>query len=231
MARLLRIADRFAEGPAAAALRGRGHRIGTHVRVAGALERVGRLAPDVVLLDGLGDADLALRLLRALRAQHETADLPVVIVVASDDPHEVVRGLEGGADVCVLPGVSGTELVARVDALIRRSAPHASPAPLVAGPLRLDPAGSVATVDGVPLALDRIEFELLRHLAAYPDGLQRRTRLLARLWPGRDDVDVRTVDAYVARLRDALGARGLPEAIETVRGLGYRWVAAATVRG
>lgn len=224
----MRVADRLAEGPVASALRSRGHRITVHEGAAGALASICSLAPDLVLMEYVDDVDGALLLASEMRGHPECADLPVVLVVNGSTSQEIVRGLDAGADMCVPWSVSEPEANARIAALVRRKAPHAFPAPISSGPLFLDPARFRADVGGQTAPLDRLQFELLRHLVAYPNGIQARKRLLARVWPGREDVDLRTVDVYVARLRDVLSAYGMPDSIETVRGHGYRWVGMST---
>jgi two-component system phosphate regulon response regulator PhoB len=231
VARLLRVASGFAERSAAGVLHARGHLVCPYAGTAGALERIASRAPDLVVLECPDDDEGMLALLQRIRSRAECADLPVAIVTHLDDPMHTVRCLESGADTCIPWNVSDLEFAARIDALLRRRAPHAVAVPLSAGALTIDPVGQRVAVDGAPIPLDRLEFDLLRHLVAYPDAVQARSRLLARIWPDRDDVDLRTVDAYVARLREPLCAAGLEDAIETVRGVGYRWVGTARARG
>ncbi|MFO0597643.1 MAG: response regulator [Myxococcaceae bacterium] len=176
--------------------------------------------PDVVVLD-LMLPDLSGReVCRRLRATPETAEVPIVMLTARGEESDRVSGFEVGADDYVTKPFSPRELTLRIRALLRRSRPGGSPQVLKVGLLSLDLGSHRAWVAGRELELTALEFKLLHQFVARPGRMQSREQLLADVWGITSPVETRTVDTHVMRLRDKLGdAR---EAIETVRGVGYR---------
>ncbi|MHB1951802.1 MAG: winged helix-turn-helix domain-containing protein, partial [Acidiferrobacteraceae bacterium] len=117
---------------------------------------------------------------------------------------------------------SPRELLARIKALLRRTAPLTADEPLAVGTLVLDPAAHRVTGRGVPISLGPTEFRLLRFLMSHPNRVQSRARVLDQVWGPNVYVDERTVDVHIRRLRKALSASGHDRLIQTVRGAGYR---------
>ncbi|WP_281257794.1 response regulator transcription factor [Asanoa hainanensis] len=190
-----------------------------------ALEHLGRNQVDVVLLDlMLPDVD-GLEVCRKVR---QSSDVPLIIVTARTDSHDVVAGLEAGADDYVVKPFVAKVLAARVRALLRRAgAPgETEPSAVTVGPLEIRPAEAVVLRDGAQVALTRTEFQLLVELARRTGEVVSRTDLLQRVW-GYDYLgDGRLVDVHVRRLRGKVERDpGNPRHLLTVRGLGYKLVA------
>lgn len=192
-----------------------------------ALERITRRAPDLVLLDLMLPRMSGLELCRRLRANPDTASLPVMVVTAKGAEVDRILGLEMGADDYVVKPFSPREVVARVKALIRRT--HAAPEPQHAaiyqrGRLRVDFGTYEVFVNGEQRELALREFELLRFFVQHPTRVYSREQLLDLVW-GRDTfVEPRTVDVHVRRLRQQIEADDAnPELILTVRSVGYRF--------
>lgn len=173
---------------------------------------------DVVLLDvGLPDMD-GFDVCRRIRA---CSAVPIIMVTAAGEISARVHGLHVGADDYMVKPINGAELVARIHAVTRRlpaAATAAEPAADVRG-VRVDCAARRVTVDGVPVALTRKEFDLLQMLVRAPGVVYRREQIVAEVWGTRDRSAQRTLEVHVASLRAKLGR---PELIETVRGFGYR---------
>jgi two-component system phosphate regulon response regulator PhoB len=187
-----------------------------------ALEAIRRRPPDLVVLDlmlpGLDGLELA-RLLK--RDAGDLESLPLVMLTAKGEELDRIVGLELGADDYIPKPFSPREVVLRIKAVLRRHAGEEEPpAILELGRIRLDAAAHRAEVKGADIALTATEFRLLRLLMERPGRVQTRARLLTDVWGYAEDVDSRTVDTHVRRLRHKLG----PEAdrIETVIGVGYR---------
>lgn len=167
---------------------------------------------DLMLPDGNG--------LDWLRARRQADRVPVIILSSHDDPVEHIVGLELGADDYIDKPFSPREVVARVRAVLRRSAPAGNEAP---GGLRLDPDRREAWAGATELGLSRTEFDLLAVFVGAPGRVFERGQLLDRAWGPDVAVTERTVDVHVKALRKKLVAAGLPaETIETVRGVGYK---------
>lgn len=177
--------------------------------------------PDVVLIDWMLPKTSGIMLARQLRQNPRTASLPIIMVTARGAESDRVEGLETGADDYLVKPFSPRELVARIQALLRRRAPHVSEAVLEAGPLRLDPITYEATLDGRRILLAPTEFKLLRFFIAHPGRVFSRTQVLDQVWGDHVFIEERTVDVHIRRLRQALGPRG-EQLIETVRGAGYK---------
>ncbi|TCD14130.1 response regulator transcription factor [Oricola cellulosilytica] len=143
--------------------------------------------------------------------------MPVLILTARDRWSDKVSGIDAGADDYVTKPFHVEEVLARVRALIRRAAGHAS-SEIRCGPLAIDTKSSKATVDGVALKLTSHEFRLLSYLAHHLDKVVSRTELVEHLYDQDFDRDSNTIEVFVGRLRKKLGH----DLIETVRGLGYR---------
>ncbi|GJJ04908.1 DNA-binding response regulator [Duganella rhizosphaerae] len=184
--------------------------------------------PAMVMLDWNLPGQSGLSLIRRLRAQPRTRDLPIIMVTARCGEPDKIMALESGADDYMTKPFSPREMVARVHALLRRLQPPAQPqaadAVQMAG-LRLDPHTLRVTAGARELAMGRVEFKLLNFLMNHPERVHTRAQLLDQVWGNAVYLDERTVDAHVGRLRSALQPSGHQEHIETVRGSGYRFVA------
>lgn len=195
---------------------------------AAALAQCKRERPDLVVLDlNLPDVS-GVDVCRALRAHPATAELPVIMLTARGAEPDRVAGFEVGADDYVTKPFSVRELVLRVDALRRRmgargGSPSSSSTRLTlkAGPIELDTESFLAWVEGREVPLTLLEFRLLRFLVEGQGRVRSRDALLDQVWGYSTEVETRTVDTHVKRLRDKLGRAG--DLIETVRGVGYRF--------
>lgn len=175
---------------------------------------------DAVVLDlGLPLMD-GLTVLRKWRA--DGRNMPVLILTARDNWHEKVAGIDAGADDYLTKPFHMEELLARLRALIRRAAGHAS-AELVCGPVVLDTRSSRVTLDGRAISLTSHEFKVLSFLMHRQGELVSRTELIEHIYAQDYDRDSNTIEVFIGRLRKKLAA----DMIETVRGLGYRLVCPA----
>jgi two-component system phosphate regulon response regulator PhoB len=200
-------------------------RAGFAVDVAGqgdtALEAIRRQPPDLLLLDLMLPGLDGLELARILRRDAATAQLPVVMLTARGEELDRIVGLELGADDYIPKPFSPREVVLRVRAVLRRrQAPEEAAEVLEAGGLRLDAAAHRLSVRGREVPLTATEFRLLHTLMERSGRIQTRSRLLSDVWGYAEEVDSRTVDTHVRRLRRKLGAEA--DRIETVIGVGYR---------
>ncbi len=193
-----------------------------------ALDLARREQPELIVLDLMLPKLDGLEVCRALRRER---DVPIIMLTARDEEIDRVVGLELGADDYVVKPFSVRELLARIKNVLRRTAARAQPADpaaslLHAGALHLDMARHEVQLDGTPLELTALEFELLHLLMTRPGWVFSREQLLEQVW-GYDYVeDVRVVDAVVKRLRAKLRAvASACDVIETVRGVGYRLTA------
>ncbi|MEX3008084.1 response regulator transcription factor [Hoeflea sp. TYP-13] len=170
---------------------------------------------DAVILDiGLPEMD-GISVLEEWRAAGKV--MPVLILTARDRWSDKVAGIDAGADDYVAKPFHVEEVLARVRALIRRAAGHAS-SEIVCGPVRLDTRGAKATVDGTTLKLTSHEFRLLSYLLHHKGEVVSRTELVEHMYDQDFDRDSNTIEVFVGRLRKKLGV----DMIETIRGLGYR---------
>jgi two-component system phosphate regulon response regulator PhoB len=178
--------------------------------------------PDLALIDWMLPDMSGLELTRMLKRDNENADLAVIMLTARSDEHDKVSGLEGGADDYVTKPFSPRELIARIQAVLRRSG-SADAETLCAGVLELDPASHRVSIKGKEIPLGPTEYRLLKFLMSHPDRVYSRTQLLDRVWGANVYVEERTVDVHVRRLRKALSRGGADRYIQTVRGAGYRF--------
>ncbi len=178
--------------------------------------------PDLALVDWMLPDMSGLELTRLLKREQDYEDLAIIMLTARGDEHDKVTGLKSGADDYVTKPFSPSELIARIEAVLRRSKTHASES-MVAGIIELDAAGHRVTVDGKDIALGPTEYRLLKFLITHADRVYSRTQLLDRVWGANVYVEERTVDVHIRRLRKALTRHGADRYIQTVRGAGYRF--------
>jgi two-component system, OmpR family, phosphate regulon response regulator PhoB len=179
--------------------------------------------PDLIVLDLMLPGLSGYEVLAELRRQDETKDIGVIVLTARKEEPDRIKGLSLGADDYLPKPFSPPELVLRVGAVLRRlAAPAVAPGGLLAaGRIALDKTAHRATVNGREIELTATEFRLLRTLMERRGRVQSRAQLLDLVWQAQPDIQTRTVDMHVQRLRQKLGASG--DAIETVRGAGYRF--------
>lgn len=177
--------------------------------------------PDLVLLDVLLPDRLGTEICRRIRSNSETKSLPIIMLTACDSEIDRVKGFEVGADDYVAKPFSIRELLLRISALLRRTSKH-SPTPKVlsAGSIRLDLDSHRAWAGQKEVTLCALEFRLLSTLVQRKNRVQQRSTLLNDVWGLSAEVQTRTVDVHIKRVRDKLGATG--RCIETVHGVGYR---------
>jgi len=187
-----------------------------------ALERVASEPPDLVLLDLMLPDMSGTDVCRALKSDPATRHIPVVMLTAKGEEIDRVVGFELGADDYVAKPYSMRELTLRLQAILRRrAAPAEAPGLATFGRLRIDREGHRVWVDGDEVALTALELRLLSTLYDRRGRVQTRAVLLDEVWRMSSDVNTRTVDTHVKRLREKLGTAGAY--LETVRGVGYRF--------
>jgi two-component system phosphate regulon response regulator PhoB len=177
--------------------------------------------PDLVILDWMLPGVSGLEICRRMRAREATRTLPVIMLTARGDESERVRGLTIGADDYIVKPFSVPELMARVRALLRRSRPDRVSSMLTAGDLGLDRENWRVNRSGRDVHLGPTEFRLLEYLMAKPGRVFSRSQLLDAVWGLSADIDERTVDVHVGRLRKALSQDSERDPIRTIRGAGY----------
>ena len=185
----------------------------------GLWEALHTVRPELIMLDIMLPGEDGITILKKLRENSATADIPVIMATAKGTEYDKVIGLDLGADDYLAKPFGKMEMVSRVRAVLRRSAPHSSGV-LTVGPIALDVVRHRVTVGGNEVTLTLKEFELLRLFAENKGVVFTRDQLLAHIW-GVDYIgETRTVDVHIGTLRTKLGDAG--ELIETVRGVGYR---------
>jgi two-component system phosphate regulon response regulator PhoB len=177
--------------------------------------------PDLVILDWMLPGLSGIEICRRLRARPETRQLPIIILTARSEESERVRGLATGADDYIVKPFSVPELIARVNALLRRAAPEKVSDVLTFGDLEMDREKRGVSRAGRAIELGPTEYRLLEYLMERPGRVFSREQLLDGVW-GRDIyIDERTVDVHIGRLRRALNRDDDIDPIRTVRGAGY----------
>jgi two-component system, OmpR family, phosphate regulon response regulator PhoB len=177
--------------------------------------------PDLILLDWMLPGLSGIELCRRWRAREQTAQIPIIMITARGEEEERVRGLATGADDYIVKPFSVPELVARVQALLRRASPQLVAAVLKAGDLELDRQSHRVRRAGREVHLGPTEYRLLEHLMRHPGRVYSREQLLDGVWGSDVYVDERTVDVHVGRLRKAINRGRSADPIRTVRGAGY----------
>jgi two-component system phosphate regulon response regulator PhoB len=179
--------------------------------------------PDLVLVDWMLPDMSGLELLRALKRDKDTQEVPVIMLTARAEEQDKVMGLEGGADDYVTKPFSPRELLARINAVLRRTAQAGSDDLIDADGLVLDAASHRVMAGEGTVQLGPTEYRLLSFFMTNPERVYSRAQLLDRVWGGNVYVEERTVDVHIRRLRKALELFGYDRFIQTVRGSGYRF--------
>jgi len=187
-----------------------------------ARRRIADARPDLLLVDWMLPDASGLELTRAVRRDEALREIPIIMLTARAEERDKIQGLEGGADDYITKPFSPKELIARVNALLRRSVPPPDE-PLVAGALRLEPISHRVFVGEQEISLGPTEYRLLKFLMQNPDRVYSRGQLLDHVWGQNVYVEERTIDVHVRRLRKVLEEFGVDQYVQTVRGAGYRF--------
>ena len=177
--------------------------------------------PDIVLLDWMIDNLAGIEVCRRLRRADATANVPIIMLTARGEEEDRVRGLTTGADDYVTKPFSPRELIARVTAVLRRVRPALAGQTLSYADIEMDTVAHKVKRGGKPVTLGPTEFRLLRHFLEHPGWVFSRERLLDAVWGHDTDIELRTVDVHIRRLRKAINVDGLPDIVRTVRSAGY----------
>lgn len=180
--------------------------------------------PDCIILDWMLPGTSGVSLAQRIRQNEQVSTTPIMMLTAKGEENDQVKGFEAGADDYVVKPFSPRALVARCQALLRRQNPEKQPVDVVkAGRLVLDLSSYRFTVDDGEVKLGPTEFKLMHFFMTHPNRVYTRSQLLDQVWGESIIVEERTVDVHIRRLRKILEPVGAAEAIQTVRGAGYRF--------
>jgi len=181
--------------------------------------------PDLLLVDWMLPDTSGLEFTRALKRDRETRELPVIMLTARAEEGDKVAGLEGGADDYITKPFSPRELLARINAVLRRTTPAEGAESINIEGLVLDQSSQRVSSGERTVALGPTEYRMLAFFMTHPERVYTREQLLDRVWGGNVYVEERTIDVHIRRLRKALEEFGFDRLIQTVRGSGYRFSA------
>ena len=187
--------------------------------------------PDLILLDWMLPGTSGLELARRWRKDALTREVPIIMLTARGEENDRVGGLEAGVDDYVVKPFSARELLARIRAVMRRTRDDDEDGSVAVGAIRIDGAAHRVFADGdagpAPVHIGPTEYRLLHFFMTHPERVYTRSQLLDHVWGGNVYVEERTVDVHIRRLRKALEPYHLDDMVQTVRGAGYRFSAAA----
>ena len=186
-----------------------------------ALLQIAERRPDAVLLDWMLPLVSGIEVCRQIRRAPATRSTPVIMLTARGEEGDRVRGLNSGADDYVVKPFSLGELIARLRAVIRRAQPNANEQTLRYADVTMDLVAHRVTRAGKPIHLGPTEFRLLRHFLQQPRRVFSREQLLDQVWSQDAEIEFRTVDVHIRRLRKALNEAGTADLLRTVRSVGY----------
>ena len=181
--------------------------------------------PDLVLLDWMIPGGSGIQVIKQMKRENNTRDIPIIMLTAKGEEEDKVKGLETGADDYVIKPFSPKELVARVKAILPRLSPMSAEDVIEFNGLSLDPVSHRVTSQDKPIDMGPTEFKLLHFFMTHPERVYSREQLLNYVWGTNVYVEDRTVDVHIRRLRKAIEQDGHDRMIQTVRGTGYRFSA------
>ncbi len=190
-----------------------------------ARQQIAEHRPDIVLLDWMLPGGSGIDLLRTLKQDEATQDMPIIMLTAKAHEDNVIQGLDVGADDYITKPFAPKELMARMRAILRRLPEADVGEALTVGGLKLEVDSHRVSVDGRPLDMGPTEFKLLHFFMSHPERAYTRAQLLDHVWGTNVYVEERTVDVHIRRLRKVLqeGDSAYSDLIQTVRGTGYRF--------
>lgn len=189
-----------------------------------ALGLLDRAPVDIILMDWNLPGESGVGLVRQLRGSVRKSRVPVMMLSARGEERDKVTALDAGVDDYMVKPFKVRELLARVQALLRSAGPAATDEMIDLGAIKLNHAQRRVTVHGQLIDLGPTEYRLLHFLLRHPDRVYSRSQLLNHVWHNTVELQDRTVDVYIARVRNLLESNGLIGAIETIRAVGYRFV-------
>lgn len=179
--------------------------------------------PDLILLDWMLPGRSGLELAQQLKQSAKTRTIPIIMVSARGEEEDRIKGLDTGADDYIAKPFSPREMVARVNAVLRRARPEQLAEEIEIAGLRIDNVGHRVSVEGRQVDIAPTEYRLLFFFMTHADRAYSRSQLLDQVWGDQVYVEERTVDVHVRRLRKALEPTGHDRLLQTVRGVGYRF--------
>lgn len=191
--------------------------------VAAAKLQLAEQRPDLAIVDWMLPDQSGIELIRYMRSDEVMRDIPIIMLTARSEEYDKVAGLDAGADDYMTKPVAIRELLARINAQLRRVNKHQDGETLQMGPVVMDIAAHIVTVNDKPVEMGATEFKLLRFFMSHPGRVYSRSRLLDHVWGQNVYVEERTVDVHILRLRKALKPVGADKLVQTVRGAGYRF--------
>ncbi len=180
-------------------------------------------APNLILLDWMMPETSGIELLRRLRRDSLTAQIPVIMLTAKTTEDNLIQGLDVGADDYITKPFSPRELIARIKALLRRTNLQNDEEIIRVGNLVFDPVSHRVTINDTAVTIGPTEYRLLHFFLTHQERVYSRDQILDYVWGGNVYMDERTVDVHIRRLRKALSIDGHDRFIQTVRGAGYRF--------
>ena len=178
--------------------------------------------PDLIILDWMLPGMSGVEFAKRVRGNPNTKNIPIIILTAKSDESNKLKGLDTGADDYMTKPFSPKELIARIKAVLRRKTPELVDEPISIRGLTLNPNKHLLQYNNKTITIGPTEFKLLNFFMKNPDRVFSRNQILDKIWGNKSDIDDRTVDVHIKRLRDTLKMSGQESLIKTIRGSGYR---------
>ena len=178
--------------------------------------------PDLIILDWMLPGMSGVEFAKRVRGNSNTKKVPIIMLTAKSDESNKLKGLEIGADDYMTKPFSPKELIARIKAVLRRKTPELVDEPISIRGLTLNPNKHLLQYNNKTITIGPTEFKLLNFFMKNPDRVFSRNQILDKIWGNKSDIDDRTVDVHIKRLRDTLKMSGQESLIKTIRGIGYR---------
>ena len=178
--------------------------------------------PDLIILDWMLPGMSGVEFAKRVRGNPNTKNIPIIMLTAKSDESNKLKGLDTGADDYMTKPFSPKELIARIKAVLRRKSPELVDEPISIKGFTLDPNKHLLQYNDKTITIGPTEFKLLNFFMKNPDRVFSRNQILDKIWGNKSDIDDRTVDVHIKRLRDTLKVSGQESLIKTIRGIGYR---------